>query len=199
MKVTRQQAGENRARVLRLAARRFRERGFAGVSVADLMHEAGLTHGGFYKQFASKQDLIAQACALGLHENLEAYKQLGAKNGLDAIKAVAAEMLSAIHRDLPSEGCLMAALGGDVSRGDRATRREVTKGIKNILDCLHELDQANSKKKAREKAVAAYATVIGAMMLSESRGRSQALRGNSPSRPNFRPGRGAIDDRVLLF
>jgi TetR/AcrR family transcriptional regulator, transcriptional repressor for nem operon len=168
MKVTRQQAGENRARVLRLAARRFRERGFAGVGVADLMHEAGLTHGGFYKQFASKQDLIAQACALGLHENLEAYQQLGAKNGLDAIKAVAAEMLSAIHRDLPSEGCLMAALGGDVSRGDRATRREVTKGIKNILDCLHELIRANSKKKAREKAVAAYATVIGAMMLSRA-------------------------------
>ena len=163
MKVTRQQAGENRARVLRLAARRFRERGFAGVSVADLMHEAGLTHGGFYKQFVSKRDLIAQACALGLHENLEAYKQLSAKNGLNAIKAVAAEMLSALRRDLPSEGCVMAALGGDVSRGERATRREVTKGIKNILDCLHELAPASSTKRAREQALATYATIVGAI------------------------------------
>lgn len=168
MKVTRQQAGENRARVLRLAARRFRERGFAGVSVADLMHEAGLTHGGFYKQFASKRDLIAQACALGLHENLEAYKQLGAKNGLNAIKAVAAEMLSAIHRDLPSEGCVMAALGGDVSRGERATRREVTKGIKNILDCLHELAPVSSNKRARKQALATYATIVGAITLSRA-------------------------------
>lgn len=63
MKASRQQAGENRARVLRVAARRFREGGIAGVSVADVIHEAGLTHGGFYKQFASKQDLIAKACA----------------------------------------------------------------------------------------------------------------------------------------
>jgi AcrR family transcriptional regulator len=76
MKASRQQASENRARVLRVAARRFREGAIAGVSVADVMHEAGLTHGGFYKRFASKQDLIAQACALGLPENLEAYKQL---------------------------------------------------------------------------------------------------------------------------
>jgi TetR/AcrR family transcriptional regulator, transcriptional repressor for nem operon len=72
------------------------------------MHEAGLTHGGFYKQFASKQDLIVQACALGLDENLEAYRQLGARSGRNAIKAVVAEMLSTMHRDLPSEGCVMA-------------------------------------------------------------------------------------------
>ena len=111
-RVTRQQAGENRARVLRLAARRFRERGFAGVSAADLMHEAGLTAAGvLYRQFVSKRDLIAQACALGLHENLEAYKQLGAKNGLNAIKAVAAEMLSALRRDLPSGGTVHGCLG----------------------------------------------------------------------------------------
>ena len=60
---SRQQAGENRAPVLRVAARRFREGGIAGVSVADVIHEAGLMHGEFYKQFASTQDLIAQACA----------------------------------------------------------------------------------------------------------------------------------------
>jgi TetR/AcrR family transcriptional regulator, transcriptional repressor for nem operon len=168
MKVTRQQARENRARVLRLASRRFRERGFQGVSVADLMNEAGLTHGGFYKQFESKEDLISQACALGIRENLEGYKQLAAENKRNAVKSIAAGMLSALHRDVPAEGCVMAALGPDVSRADPSTRHEVTQGIKSILDWLSRLIPGNSEKRTREKAVATYATIVGAVMLARA-------------------------------
>ena len=63
MKVSREQAAQNRERILDAAAQLFRERGFEGIGVADLMKEAGLTHGGFYGHFSSKEDLIAQACS----------------------------------------------------------------------------------------------------------------------------------------
>ncbi|HEY5895452.1 MAG TPA: TetR family transcriptional regulator [Chthoniobacterales bacterium] len=168
MKVSRQQAGENRVRVLNLASRRFRERGFQGVSVADLMQEAGLTHGGFYKQFESKEDLIAQACALAISDNLEAYKQLAARNRRRAVKAIATELLSAIHRDDPAEGCVIAALGAEVSRADPATRHQVTNGINDILDLLAGLMPGRSEKEARQKAVAAYTTIIGAILLARA-------------------------------
>lgn len=168
MKVTRKQAGENRARVLRLASRRFRERGFQGISVADLMHEAGLTHGGFYKQFASKDDLISQACALSIRENLEGYKQLAAGNRRNAVRSIATGMLSAIHRDVPAEGCVMAALGPDLSRADPSTRHEVTEGIKNILNWLTELIPGSSRKRNRENALATYATIVGAVLLARA-------------------------------
>lgn len=168
MRVSRQQAEENRARVLRLAARRFRERGFQGVSVADVMQEAGLTHGGFYKQFASKDALIAEACALGLRENLEAYRQLATSKGRRAVRSIAHGMLSADHRDVSAEGCVMAALGPDVSRADPPTRREVTEGIKHILDELAESVPGRSRKRRREQALAAYAMIVGAILLARA-------------------------------
>ncbi|HEU4679510.1 MAG TPA: TetR/AcrR family transcriptional regulator [Terrimicrobiaceae bacterium] len=168
MRVSRQKAEENRARVVRLAARRFRERGFQGVSVADVMREAGLTHGGFYKQFASKDALIAQACALGLGENLAAYQELTASRGRRAVRSIAEGMLSADHRDVPAEGCVMAALGPDVSRADPPTRREVTEGIKRILAALIEAVPGRSRKKRREQALAAYAMIVGAILLARA-------------------------------
>jgi TetR/AcrR family transcriptional repressor of nem operon len=168
MKVTRQQADANRARVLRLASRRFRERGFRGVSVADLMNEAGLTHGGFYKQFASKEDLTRQACALGLRENLAGYQQLAAEGRRQPLRSIADGMLSALHRDVPAEGCVMAALGPDISRADPSTRHDVTQGIDNIVTSLSELIPGKSKAKKREKALAMYATIVGAVMLTRA-------------------------------
>jgi TetR/AcrR family transcriptional repressor of nem operon len=168
MKVTRQQAAENRTRVLNLASRRFRERGFRGLGVADLMNEAGLTHGGFYKQFKSKEDLIAQACAVAIGENLVGYQRLAAQNKRSAFKSTAAGMLSAGHRDAPAEGCVLAALGPDISRADPSTRHEITKGIKNIVDWLGGLIPGNSRKKIREKSLASYATIVGAIVLARA-------------------------------
>jgi TetR/AcrR family transcriptional repressor of nem operon len=168
MKVTRQQAAENRNRVLNLASRRFRERGFHGLGVADLMHEAGLTHGGFYKQFKSKEDLIAQACALAIGENLAGYQQFATQNKRSAFKSVARGMLSVGHRDARAEGCVLAALGPDISRAGPSTRHEVTKGIKTIVDCLGGLIPGKSRKRIREKSLSTYATIVGALVLARA-------------------------------
>src|SRR5881392_4417068 len=116
MKVTREQAAQNRERIVETAAQLFRERGFEGIGVADLMKEAGLTHGGFYGHFSSKDDLIAEASARALMHSLALFSTVAERGAADPLSAIAAAYLTGRHRDNPGEGCLLAALGSDVSR-----------------------------------------------------------------------------------
>lgn len=166
MRVTRQQSQENRQRVLCLAARRFREQGFQGLGVAELMAEAGLTHGGFYKQFASKDDLAAEAGAKALAENLATYETL-AKRHL-TISGVTTALLTERHRDNPGTGCMLAALGTDIARAGPGMQRTTTGGVRKLLDCLAALVPGRPKKKARERALAAYATMVGALVVARA-------------------------------
>src|SRR3954462_7824260 len=110
MKVSREQAALNRERILETAAQLFRERGFEGIGVADLMKEAGLTHGGFYGHFSSKEDLIAEASALALTRSLAVLGKVGERGPGDPLSAVAGAYLTTRHRDNPGAGCLLAAL-----------------------------------------------------------------------------------------
>src|SRR5688572_23380399 len=105
MKVTKTQARENRARIVETASVLFRERGYDGVGVADLMAAAGFTHGGFYKHFGSKADLMAEAAASGFSQSVANFA------GVDAATFVK-EYLSRKHRDAPGDGCTLAALSG---------------------------------------------------------------------------------------
>ena len=116
MKVSRAQAAQNRERILDAAAQLFRERGFEGIGLADLMKKAGLTHGGFYGHFSSKDDLIAQASARELTRSLAYWNEVGERASGDRLSAVAAVYLTGTHRDNPGSGCVLAALGPDVSR-----------------------------------------------------------------------------------
>lgn len=168
MKVTRQQAIENRTRVLRLAARRFRECGFQGLGVADLMKEAGMTHGGFYKQFQSKDDLVTQACALAIADNLSGYQKLIKQHPHDPLSAVISALVSDLHRDSSGDGCVMAALGGDIARSNKSIRHEVTLGVRKILDCLSGLIPGYSKKQARKKAISTYAAIVGSLVIARA-------------------------------
>src|SRR5258708_32769111 len=114
MKVSREQAAENRARVLEVAGRLFREKGFDGIAVAEIMKGAGLTHGGFYHQCGSKDDLAAEACAQMLAGAAERWRKLG--DGKDPLGTLARSYLSARHRDGPGNGCVIASLAGDAAR-----------------------------------------------------------------------------------
>src|SRR3954463_8449571 len=116
MKVSRERAARNRERIVEAAAQRFRERGFEGIGVADLMKEAGLTHGGFYGHFASKEDLIAEASTRALAQSLARWDKLAARAPDNALFAIANAYLNSKHRDDPGAGCLLAALGPEVSR-----------------------------------------------------------------------------------
>src|SRR5438128_5623310 len=101
MKVSREQAAQNRERILDAAAQLFRQRGFEGIGVADLMKQAGLTHGGFYGHFSSKDDLIAEASARALTRSLALLSRLPERASGDPLSAIAGAYLTSKHRDDP--------------------------------------------------------------------------------------------------
>jgi TetR/AcrR family transcriptional repressor of nem operon len=175
MRVSRALAAEHREHILDVAARLFRERGVAGIGVADLMKEAGLTHGGFYGHFASKEDLVAEACARSIAESLDVWERRagnasgsGTSRARNALTALTGPYLSARHRDHPGDGCLMAALGADIRRQGPSVRRTVTEGVQRFADILARLVPGASKAARRKKALATYASLVGAMVLARA-------------------------------
>jgi TetR/AcrR family transcriptional repressor of nem operon len=167
VKVSREQAAHNRERILDAASRLFRERGFEGIGVADLMGAVGLTHGGFYGHFSSKEDLMALACERMCALSLESWSQQSARSAGDALLPIARGYLSRRHRDDPGAGCLLAALGSDLSRQGPGVRRAVTEGIERSVDLLTRLIPGHSSRK-RQKAIAAYAAWVGAMTMARA-------------------------------
>jgi TetR/AcrR family transcriptional repressor of nem operon len=168
MKVSREQAARNRERIVETAAQRFRERGFEGIGVADLMKEAGLTHGGFYGHFSSKEDLIAEASDRALMGSLALFTKVVERSPADPLSAIASGYLTSRHRDKPGEGCLLAALGPDVSRQGPTVRRAVTDHLRVAVDLLAKLVPGKSKTARRQKAFSTYATLVGTMVLARA-------------------------------
>jgi TetR/AcrR family transcriptional repressor of nem operon len=171
MKVSKEQMAENRERILDAAAQLFREKGFDGIGVADLMKSAGLTHGGFYGHFASKDDLMAHATERALQRLQEAWGALARAaqaQGEDPRAAIEAAYLSARHRDAPGHGCLLAALGSDAARQGPAVRQAVTDGVRQQIEGLSTLVPGRTKAARRQRALADYASLVGAMVLARA-------------------------------
>lgn len=126
-------AEETRRRVLDIAAAQIRALGPDGVSVAGLMREAGLTHGGFYAHFASKEDLVAQAVATMFDQARALFlERVGDKTGLDALEIHVRYYLARAHRDRPDIGCPVAALANDIARQPAAVREAFDKGVAGL-------------------------------------------------------------------
>ena len=121
MKVTREQAAKNRAHVVEVAGAEFRRHGFDGIGVADLMQAAGLTHGGFYNNFASKDALAAEAVTRVFAETTEHLRQIACAAD-DPFAATVRYYLSPEHRDAVETGCAIAALSQDAARGSPELR-----------------------------------------------------------------------------
>lgn len=166
MKVSREQAAENRARVIEVAGRLFRENGFDGIGVADIMRGAGLTHGGFYGQFASKDDLAAQACAQTLDRSVARWTRLAA--GEAPLAAIVTSYLSPSHRDAPGSGCALSALSADAVRRPEAVRSAFTQALQSFAGILSKLVPGASRAARRRKALATMAGLVGAVILSRA-------------------------------
>ncbi len=164
MKVTKTQARENRAHIVETASTLFRERGYDGVGVADLMAAAGFTHGGFYKHFGSKADLMAEAAATGFSQSVANIA------GVDEA-AFVKEYLSRKHRDELGNGCTLAALSGDAARQPESIKKTFAAGIESQLEILEREDGAVgavAKREARARRIDTLAHVVGALMLSRA-------------------------------
>jgi TetR/AcrR family transcriptional regulator, transcriptional repressor for nem operon len=166
VRVTRKQSAANREKVLDVAGTLFRERGFDGIGVADIMKRAGLTHGGFYGQFASKDDLAAETTARVLGKAGWQERLTGKAN--PSFADVVQAYLSPRHRDDPGTGCLMSAVGSDAARQPRAVRRAFTDGFRVRLDAWLKLVPGRSVAARREKALVTMATLVGALILSRA-------------------------------
>lgn len=168
MKVSREQATENRERIVQVAAKLFRERGFDGIGVADLMKAAGLTHGGFYGHFASKECLAAEACSRALDASLQKWSSEAEKAPDEAFSKIINNYLSEAHRDGPGTGCLIAALGSDVGRQASPIRRVVTEGIHALVGQLMRLVPGKSKSARRRQALSDFAAMVGAVIIARA-------------------------------
>jgi len=168
MKVSRLQAAENHERILDIATRLFRERGIDGIGVADLMEAAGLTHGGFYGHFKSKEDLVAQACARAVGRMRQNWTNVIDQSTGDPLEALAATYLTQKHRDGAGRGCPMAALGSEVARQGPTVRRAFTDELRPFLDYLSRIVQGSSSGLRRQRALAAYASLVGALIVSRA-------------------------------
>jgi TetR/AcrR family transcriptional regulator, transcriptional repressor for nem operon len=170
MRVSREQADKNREHVIDVASRLFRERGFEGIGVADLMKEAGLTHGGFYGQFKSKEDLKVQASRRALSRNKDRWAKVIAETPSEKLAALARFYLSDAHRDRRGEGCALAALGGDAPRYGPELQAAFKDGIEGYLEFLDGIMSASSGEERRDKTIAALSTMVGALVLSRAVG-----------------------------
>lgn len=168
MRVTRAQAAENRQKAINEASRLFRKRGFDGIGVKDLMEAAGLTQGAFYKQFKSKEDLVAQASRRALESAALRWSAAAAANPEDPLGAVFALYLSMEHREEVMDGCPIVALGSDAARQSRDVKASFEAGIRAQLELLGRLLREPDGEVPNEKAMAILSTMIGAMVLSRS-------------------------------
>ncbi len=168
MKVTREQAELNRQRIVETAARLFRERGFDGVGIAQLMEEVGLTHGGFYGQFSSKEDLMAEACAKAFHDTMQRWREMRDRAPDKALAAIASLYVSPGHRDHPGEGCILPALGVEATRQGLPIRSVVTDAAKSLISLLAEVIPGRTAKARREQALASCAAMVGAVVLART-------------------------------
>jgi TetR/AcrR family transcriptional repressor of nem operon len=154
--------------VINAASELFREHGFDGIGLNDLMKGAGHTQGGFYKQFASKEDLAAQASRRAMEEATQKWSTAIAARPEHPLDALINFYLCPEHRDGRSDGCPLVALGADAARHGTEVKVAFEAGIKGHLEVLDGLISATDGEKLRHKSVAVLATMVGALLLSRA-------------------------------
>jgi TetR/AcrR family transcriptional repressor of nem operon len=173
MRVSREKAAEHRDRIIDAAGALFRTKGFGGIGLADIMKAADLTHGGFYGHFASKDDLVAQASHRTMARAAANWTKLVEASPDKPYAALLKHYLSPKHRDDPGQGCAFAALGNDAARSGKIVREAFADGLAPLIDILArsipgKSIPSKSKTARRRKAVAAMATLVGALTLARA-------------------------------
>lgn len=155
-------------RIVSIASKKFREEGLAGAGIAELMKEAGLTVGGFYKHFDSRDDLVAEAVKSafgGWKRRVNAAKSGGPPVSYEELVG---DYLNEAHRDNPGAGCAFSALAPEIARSDKRTRALTSEQVRNDIQLLAGLVPAKDKRTARSRAILAFSALVGAMSLARA-------------------------------
>jgi TetR/AcrR family transcriptional regulator, transcriptional repressor for nem operon len=164
------QKAKTHERIVKLASKRFREEGLTGIGIAELMKEAGLTVGGFYKHFDSRDHLVAEAVNSafgGWKRRVEAAKSSGPPVSYEKLID---EYLNQAHRNNPDTGCAFSALAPEIARSDKRTRALTSEQVRNDIQLIGALHPAKDKhtSRSRARAILTFSALVGAMSLARA-------------------------------
>jgi TetR/AcrR family transcriptional regulator, transcriptional repressor for nem operon len=160
-----EEKAKSHQRIVEIAARRIRESGTDGPGVAEIMSEAGLTHGGFYKHFGSRDDLVAEAVEAAIEQGRERLDSR-TEGAADPLAAFVDGYLSAEHRDDPGTGCSVVALGADATRADDRVRAAYRGQVESYIARMEGL--LGGDEEVRRRAIAAVTSMVGALLISRA-------------------------------
>jgi TetR/AcrR family transcriptional repressor of nem operon len=174
MRYSREHKQETHAKIVKKAAVLLRERGAHGIGVADLMKEAGLTHGGFYAHFDSREALVIEAFGYAMDRSTERWRKIAEQTPPDKrLATIIQSYLTPLHRDDPGHGCVVPALGADIARESPKTRKAFAAKLEQMIDMIADQIPDVPRKAARKQAVVTLSTMMGALVLARIAGNSE--------------------------
>jgi TetR/AcrR family transcriptional repressor of nem operon len=162
------QKNRTHKRIVAIASKRFREKGLAGFGIAELMKEAGLTVGGFYKHFDSRDDLVAEAVSSAFGGWKRRVDDAASGGPSVSYEKLIDDYLSEAHRNNPGTGCGFSALAPEIARSDKRTRALTSEQIRNDIQLIAALLPGNHKRTARSRAILTFSALVGAMSLARA-------------------------------
>src|SRR5882757_1744773 len=174
MRYSKEHKQETHARIVKKASVRLREKGAHGIGVADLMKEAGLTHGGFYAHFDSRETLVIEAFAYAMERSTERWRKLAEQSApAKRLATIVESYLTPVHRDDPGHGCAVPTLGAEIARESPKTRKAFAAKLEQMIDMMADQILDVPRKAARKQAMATLATMMGTLVLSRIAGSSE--------------------------
>jgi TetR/AcrR family transcriptional repressor of nem operon len=171
MRYSREHKLETHARIVKKASVRLREKGAHGVGVADLMKEAGLTHGGFYAHFDSRDALVIEAFGYAMDRGTERWRKVMEQIPPEKrFSTIVESYLTPLHRDDPGNGCAIPTLGAEIARESPKTRRAFAAKLEQMIDMIADQIPGVPRRAARKQAMATLATMMGAIVMSRIAG-----------------------------
>jgi TetR/AcrR family transcriptional repressor of nem operon len=160
---------ETRRRIMEAAAKTFRARGAAGAGLTDVMREAGLTHGGFYAHFKSKDELIAAALKAVNTARISRFKDVVSQSpDKSAIGFAVDSYVNSRHREHPENGCSVATLGSELARENGAARHQMSENVKGWLETLAQFAPGSNAAEKMRVATGTYAAMIGGLIIARA-------------------------------
>ena len=174
MRYSKEHKFQTHARIVKRASVRLREKGAHGIGVADLMKDAGLTHGGFYAHFDSREALVIEAFTHAMDRSTERWRKLSEQTPVEKrLSKIVNTYLAPVHRDDPGHGCAVPALAAEIARESAKTRRVFAGRMEQMIDMLADQFPGMPRKVARKQAMAALATMMGSLVMARVAGNTE--------------------------